>query len=453
MIQQHQLSTDALFVLTRLWEHGFAAYLVGGCVRDLLRGDKPHDWDIATAATPEQIHELFEQQTIQTQLGERFGTVLIKSNQTVLEVTTFRAESTYLDHRHPDSVHFTTNIKEDLARRDFTINAMAYSPQTGLVDPFGGMTDLQNGVIRCVGNARTRLQEDALRILRALRFAACLGFSIEMQTAQAIYAERLLLQQIAKPRIYTELTKLLCGKDAARMLIDYLSVLSVFIPALCDMAGFAQHHPYHCYDVLTHTAVVLSHTPPIPALRYAALLHDVAKPQTFCLDDRGIGHFFGHASIGATIAHNILKTLTADNDTVARTVQLVKFHDTPTAPDMVLIKKRLNRWGADTFLQLLKLQRADCLGQHPRVHHRLNDIEQVHVMAESLLAKKACFSRSSLAINGNDLIRHGLRGRQIGVALNLLLTQVMENQIPNEKTALLAALDTMVKNDIAMGKP
>ena len=328
----------ALEAIARLRAAGFLAYLVGGCVRDTLLGRVPGDWDITTAALPEQVEAVFAGERI-IETGLKHGTVTVLLDGLPLEITTFRTEAAYSDHRHPDAVAFTPSLTEDLARRDFTINAMAWTLEkrgegldAGLQDPFGGQADLEKKLIRCVGDPHKRFEEDALRILRALRFASQLDFTIDPATAAAAHALRDTLALVSRERIAVELTKLLCGPAARRIIVEYWEILSVPLPELAPMAGLDQRNKHHCYDVLEHSAAAVEAVPPEKLLRWAALLHDVAKPACFTVDEAGRGHFYGHAKRGAPMAREIMTRLRFDKDTVNRVAQLVELHDYPIDP-------------------------------------------------------------------------------------------------------------------------
>ena len=319
------IPAGADFILRRLMENGFDAYVVGGCVRDSLLGLFPHDWDICTSARPEQMQAVFADcRVIET--GLKHGTLTVLHDRIPYEVTTFRVDGGYTDHRHPDSVSFVSNVVDDLARRDFTVNAMAWNPQTGLVDAFHGQEDLRAGIIRAVGDPKTRFTEDALRILRALRFASVYGFRIDDATSQAAHDLRHTLTDVAAERIRVELAKLLCGQGAADILRAYPDVLFVLLPQLRAMHGFDQHNPHHRYDVWEHTLRALPHIPPTETLRLAILLHDSGKPDCFTLDEAGIGHMHGHAERSAEIADEVLSSLRVDNATRERVTLLVRSH-------------------------------------------------------------------------------------------------------------------------------
>ncbi len=426
--------------LQRLRERGHSAYFVGGCVRDALRGQTPADFDLATSATPEEVAACFDR-VIAT--GLQHGTVTVLQGGLALEVTTYRLEGTYSDCRHPDAVRFTRDIIEDLARRDFTINAMAYAPGEGLLDPFGGQQDLARGVIRCVGDPMRRMTEDALRILRALRFSAVLGFCIDPATARAAFCQRGLLARVSKERIASELCKLLCGRAAGRVLLEFPQVLAVFLPELEAQVGFDQCNPHHSFDLYTHTARTVAGVPQEAPLRLAALLHDIAKPACFTKDEDGIGHFYGHAAQGAAMAEEITHRLRLDSATCTRVTQLVKWHDTQINPEARAVKRALRRMTPPVLFQLLALQRADRRGAKIESVD-LSDLDEVQALAEEILREDACFSLRDLAVNGNDLLQAGIApGKPVGAALAGLLDAVIDGKAENTKQALLAYLKTM----------
>ncbi len=390
-----------------------------------------------------------------------------------LEITTFRTETGYSDHRHPDAVAFTRSLEEDLARRDFTINAMAWSPdedhlirhracggrpmppspqgegfagglETGIVDPFGGQSDLAAGIIRCVGDPYKRFAEDALRILRALRFASQLDFRVDPATAAAALELRDTLELVSRERLAVELTKLLCGPGVRRIVTEFWPILAVPLPELAPMAGLDQRSPYHCYDVLEHSAVAAAAVPPDRITRWAALLHDTGKPACFTLDETGRGHFYGHAKPGAELARAALTRLRFDKDTVRRVGLLVELHDYPIDPPEDrperAIRKLIGKLGEEDFFRLLDLKRADALAHHPDCRGRTAACDRLEALARELLARQGVFSLKDLAVNGNDLIELGFpRGPELGRALNGLLEAVLAGELANEKTALLEA--------------
>ena len=425
-------------VLRALEAAGHRAYAVGGCVRDLLRGEMPDDYDITTSARPEEVMALFAGHCIPT--GLQHGTVTVRENHCSFEVTTFRADGVYTDNRHPSEVFFSQTLEEDLQRRDFTINAMAMDLRGEVADLYGGREDLQNGILRCVGDADTRFGEDALRMMRALRFAAVLGFTIAEETARSIRKNRDLLRNIAVERILVEMNKLLTGRDALRILLAFPEVLQVFIPEVAPCVGFDQHSQYHCYTVWEHIARSVQAVAAEPILRWTMLLHDIAKPACFFTDEQGEGHFYGHPQRSAEMAEEITRRLRFDKRSAQRIVLLVEWHDRPIEPTHKAVRRVLNAMGEEALRQLLQVKRADNLAQHEKYRSRLAVIDAVEAVMEELLAQESCFSLKQLAVNGRDLVELGFRGSEIGAALDGLLQKVMDGELPNEKEALLAWL-------------
>lgn len=431
------LPAPAQRALGMLEAAGFEAYLVGGCVRDGLRGLPPHDWDICTAARPGQVRDALGAAFTVLDTGLRHGTVTAVRGAVHLEITTFRTDGAYSDGRRPDGVRFVGRVEDDLARRDFTVNAMAWSPARGLVDPFGGRRDLEDGVLRCVGDADARFMEDALRIARALRFAAQTGFRIEENTAAAMRRQRGLLGRIARERLCEELSRTLCGRYVGRVLRGFPDVLAAFCPELAPMFGFEQHNGHHLYDVWEHTVRVVEAVPPVLAMRLAALLHDCGKPASFTMDARGVGHFYGHPKISAVLAHKLLTGLRFDHATRAAVVRLVEYHDRPLGPDPARLRRRLHRLGEMPVRQLLMLKKADCVGQGTHREH-IADLWETQALLEQVLAQRHCFTLRQLAVNGHDLKALGLRGPQVGETLHALLRHVLESPGDNQKEHLLA---------------
>lgn len=425
--------------LERLEQAGFESWLVGGCVRDLLLGEEPGDYDLATAALPDQTEEVFAGERV-LETGKRHGTVTVLLEGVPLEITTFRVDGGYSDARHPDKVTFTRSLREDAARRDFTVNAMAYHPSRGLWDGFGGREDLAAGVIRCVGRPETRFREDALRILRAVRFAAVLGFALEPGTAQAAEETAPLLSQIAPERIWTELCKLLCGKDAGTVLKTYPRILGAVIPELLPMTGFDQRNIHHCFDLLGHTAAAVDAAPRELGLRLAMLLHDIGKPDTFSLGPDGQGHFYGHARRSVELTGSILRRLRCPNRVRERVETLVRYHDTPLAPDSRQVRRWLNKLGEETFFDLIAVHRADTLALAPVFRSRVQTLEETAGLARTILAEAPCLTLRDLAVNGHDLMALGYEGPGIGQALRGLLDRVLDGSLPNQRQALLEAL-------------
>ncbi len=429
-------------VMQKLADAGFSAYIVGGCVRDALRGESPHDWDMTTSAEPLQTKACFADYPV-IETGLQHGTVTVVADHMPIEITTYRIDGDYSDNRRPDSVTFTKNLRDDLSRRDFTVNAMAYHPDEGLIDLFGGQTDLQEKRIACVGNAAARFDEDGLRILRALRFASVLDFSIAPETADAIHAQKDLLRGISAERIFAELSKLLCGSGAVRILREYADVLFVIMPELQPMHHFEQHNIHHCYDVYEHTLHVLENVPPTPMLRFAALLHDSGKPAAFFTDERG-GHFHGHAEISTEIAKTVLTRLKSDRKTFDTVCRLVEHHDVVFQFDCFerQLKRWVNRIGFEETRMLILLHLGDVSAQSELDRaQRVAESHEMLAILDRLEQSDACLSLKKLALSGDDLLAMGIpQGKAIGAALQSLLEQVMDGSLPNERNALLDAL-------------
>ena len=438
------LPSKALSILDHLENAGYECYLVGGCVRDMLMGKEPHDIDITTNATPEETKSVFADfHTLD--IGIKHGTITVMLEGEPIEITTHRKESDYSDGRHPDSVSFTKNINDDLSRRDFTVNAIAYNPKSGLVDPFGGQSDIECKTLRCVGIPDERFKEDSLRILRGLRFASVLGFNIDTATESAMYNCKDLINIVSPERIYVEITKLLCGQNAGKIISLYSDILAVALPEIKAMKGFEQHNFHHIYDVLNHTARVVDSVYPAVDLRLAALFHDCGKPDCFSLDDNGIGHFYSHASISARKADEALTRLRCDNATREKVVKLVKIHDTPIEPDSKTVKKKLQKYGEEIFFDLIKLQRADNKGLAPEFLYRQETYDKLEEIARQVIEENQCFSLKDLAVNGRDMISLGLKGKDIGTALDELLKAVIEEKCDNDKESLVSYYHNNVK--------
>lgn len=422
--------------ISALEAQGFAAYAVGGCVRDALLGLTPHDYDLCTAARPEQIKAIFAGHNL-VLAGEKHGTVGVVTQGEVVEITTFRREGDYLDNRHPERVDFVTDVTQDLARRDFTVNAMAYSPSRGFADPFGGRQDLARKVLRAVGEPAQRFREDSLRILRGVRFAVRFGLETEEATGRAMEELAPLMDNLARERVMDELCKLLPAVQAED-LVRYAPIVCQVIPELAATVGFQQRNPHHIYDVYTHTAHVVAAVPPQLPLRWAALLHDVGKPDTFTLDDQGLGHFYGHGAQSARMADGILRRLKASNDLRERVVTLVEQHMTRLPADKKQLRRRLSRLGEEMLLDLLDLQAADFGGKGVEASE---DQAEVRRLLAEILAEESCLGLKDLAVNGRDLMALGYAGPEIGRMLQRLLELVLDEQLPNDKAALLAAAE------------
>ncbi|MBQ4600958.1 MAG: HD domain-containing protein [Oscillospiraceae bacterium] len=417
---------------------GFATYAVGGCVRDFLLGLTPHDYDLCTAATPEQIKQSFSAFPLVT-AGEKHGTVGVIVEHETVEITTFRSEGGYMDGRHPDWVEFVTDIEADLSRRDFTVNAMAWSPTRGLCDPFGGQDDLQKKRLRAVGDPAARFQEDSLRILRGVRFAVRFGLTPEENTLHAMLAQRELMKQLARERVFDELCKLLPLVDATH-LQTFAPILAQVIPELAPTVGFDQRNHHHAYDLFTHIAHVTAALPPVLHLRWAGLLHDIGKVTTFTVDDRGCGHFYGHDKAGAELADTVLLRLKAPTALRERVVRLIGLHMTWLSEDRQLLRRRLSRWGEETVWDVLALQEADMGGKGVDKPEEMAMFPRIRGLLQDILAEKGCLSLKDLAVSGNDLIGIGFApGPALGKTLERLLELVLSDRLPNEKDALLAA--------------
>ncbi|MDD3347722.1 HD domain-containing protein [Oscillibacter sp.] len=422
-------------VLERLEAAGYEAWCVGGCVRDSLLGRTPLDWDVTTAALPDALLELFGKQAVPTGLEHGTVTVLTKGNR--VEVTTYRVDGAYRDHRRPVCVTFTPSLEEDLGRRDFTVNAMAMDLRGTFCDPFHGKEDLRRGLLRCVGEPDRRFAEDALRILRGVRFSATLGFAVEDATAAGIHKNRELLRGIAAERVQTEFLKLLTGEKAAQALREFPDVAGVFWPEVLAMVGFDQRNRHHCYDVWEHTLHALEEAAPDLVLRCAVLLHDVGKPPTFLLDAEGHGHFRGHQAVGGEMADGMLRRLKCSNDFRQTVVRLVEWHDRNIFQGEKSLRRALRVLGERDLRRLLAIKRADNLAQAPAFHGRQKEIELAEKTLEELLTEDACFSLKQLAVHGKDLLELGLKGPAVGRTLNALLDRVVEGDAPNERTCLL----------------
>ena len=442
-----QIPEKANEIITTLTAAGYEAYVVGGCVRDAILGREAADWDITTNARPEQVKALFPR-TVDT--GLQHGTVTVLNGKEGFEVTTYRIDGEYLDGRHPEQVLFTPNLLEDLKRRDFTINAMAYNEKEGLVDAFGGIGDLERGQIRCVGDPRERFTEDALRILRAVRFSAQLDFEIEAETKAALAEFAPRLTKVSAERIQVELMKLLTSDHPEVFRVVWeTGITAVILPEFDACMETPQHNPHHCWNVGEHILQTLTGVEKDKALRWAALLHDMGKPATRTTDEQGIDHFYGHAKLGAEMANGILRRLKFDNDTRKRVVRLVEFHDDRQFPlNHRGVRRAIHRIGADLFPDYLKLARADALAQNPALLPeklaRLSEIERLYT---EILEAQNCLSLKDLAVTGRDLIDAGVKpGPTLGVILNAMLEAVIEHPEYNTKEYLLERILPLVSS-------
>ena len=418
-----------------LEDAGAACYAVGGCVRDACLGLTPQDYDLCTSATPETVRRLFADYPL-VLAGEKHGTVGVVTQQGVVEITTFRTEGDYQDSRHPDWVKFTDAIEDDLARRDFTVNAMASSPTRGFADPFGGRGDLKAGILRAVGHAPTRFREDALRILRGVRFAVRFHLTPEKETLAAMVELATTMEKLAAERVFDELCKLL-PLVTAQDLITFAPVLTAVLPELGPTVGFQQHSPHHLYDIFTHTAYVTEAAPENLAVRWAALLHDVGKVPTFTQDENGRGHFYGHAEVSAQMADAALLRLKAPTQLRQQVVFLIEHHMQTVTPDRKLLRRLLSRYGEENLRLLLALQEADFSSKG--VAGDTEDFSAVREQIDELVAENACLRVTDLAIDGHDLMALGYQGKEIGQELDRLLNMVLEEVLENTPEALRSA--------------
>ena len=424
-------------ILCKLHEAGYEAYIVGGCVRDTLLGKEPHDWDITTSATPGEIQRVFSHyQQILT--GLKHGTVMVLNHGEMIEITTYRIDGDYSDGRRPDKVSFTTSIIEDLARRDFTINACA-ATDIQLVDPFGGKEDLNKHLIRCVGNPKHRFTEDALRILRGIRFASVLGFQVEEETKKAMFECLSLIKNVSQERITVEFCKTLLGVNVKDTLLEFFDIFAYIIPEIKDLYGFDQQNRHHIYNVYEHSLVAVESIESDIVLRATMFFHDIGKPRCFTVDENKEGHFYGHPEISAQITNKILRRMRFSNTDIHNITQLIKYHDTNITANSKSIKRLLNKIGEEQFRRLLKVKKADVLAQNPIYSNRnLGLLKNIEIVLNNVIADNSCFSLKDLAINGDDLIQLGIpKGKEIGIILNQLLDLVIQEEIHNTKDALI----------------
>lgn len=436
-----RLRAGAQHIIQRLTDAGYEAYAVGGCVRDSLLGREPHDWDITTSAQPDEIRAVFHGDKTYD-VGARFGTVtVISSDDMPYEVTTFRTDGEYTDHRHPDGVTFSKHLCDDLERRDFTINAMAYNDSVGVVDHSGmGLSDLKNGVIRCVGDANDRFREDALRILRALRFASVYGFSIEDHTATAIHENARMLENIASERIQTELLKTLLGDGILNILLEYSDIFSLIVPELKPCVGFNQNNKYHQYTVYDHIAhAVANYRGGDPVTLMALLLHDIGKPLCYTEDENG-GHFYGHGVPGSELAESALSRLKFDNESRHDITELVLHHDAVIEPTQRTVRRWLNKVGMEQFFRLMDMRLADIQAHADGTHEeRIARRNAAVSLAWEIIRQNQCFTMKDLMVNGKDVMSFGVpEGKRVGEILRAALNAVIDGDIPNDRTVLLS---------------
>lgn len=442
------IPNPVLEVMSYLEESGFEAWIVGGFVRDALRGVKPHDADIATNARWETVKKIsLEHNCHVIETGTKHGTITVINRGYPLEITTFRSETEYEDHRHPRAVTFVSSITEDLARRDFTINAMAFHPVRGLIDPYEGQADLHHHIIRCVGNPTQRFREDALRIVRALRFASQLGFSLAIDTENALFDQASTLSHVAGERLAVELEGMLCGDAIRSVLVTYADILSVIIPQLHVMKGFDQHSRWHIYDVLEHTACVVENTPPKPLVRWAALFHDAGKPDTFFRDKNGIGHMPGHPLASIEHLRKAAKRLHFSRKRLHDLELLVRYHDdhpAPTRQDVRILFAKLEE-NEQLFHVICDLMRGDALGQASFSHKRVKTIDEVERIFNEMCSEGACLSVHDLPITGKDIVELGVpEGPQVGLLLSEVFAAVAREEIAVDRDELLTYVEKIM---------
>ena len=433
-----RIPTNAQHILDTLNHYGYEAYVVGGCVRDCLMGREAHDWDITTDAVPNTIKKLFKN-TYDT--GIQHGTITVRIKEETFEVTTYRIEGKYQDARRPSSIHFSKEITKDLERRDFTMNAIAFHPKEGFIDPFEGMLDIGIKRIRCVGDAKERFQEDALRMLRAVRFSSQLDFDIDPHALEAIKTHGQLIQKISAERIREEMNKMLLSCHVNKIkILEETGLLNDIMPEFMRCFETPQHHSYHVYDVGTHALVAVQEVPKELVLRWVMLLHDLGKPVSKTTDEKGIDHFYNHARYSVDIAQKILRRLKFDNKSTQKILHLIKWHDRPVALIAKAIRRAVRDIGQDNFVDFLYVKEADIRAQNPAyLEPRLEDLKKVHALFEEIRAQGQCMTVKQLAIDGKDLIAYGIpEGKMIGDILNKLLDIVIENPSYNNKETLLS---------------
>lgn len=435
--------TELIFALN---DAGFEAYAVGGCVRDALLGIRPNDWDLTTNATPEQVKAVFARSRV-IETGIKHGTVTVLKGGTPYEITTYRKDGAYSDHRRPDSVDFVGDLSEDLMRRDFTVNAMACHPKTGLVDLFGGREDLQKGVIRCVGTPDHRFDEDALRILRAVRFASTYDFDIDPATAEAALRLAPTLSNVSPERIFIEVKKMLCGKGVGRILKKYPEILFTVFPELAAMRNCVQNNPHHAYDVWTHTVITLENSPADPAYRLAMLFHDSGKPACRTTDKDGINHFKEHAAESLKITEEALMRMKPDKATLNFVLSLIREHDLRVPTEPVPVKRTMARIGTELFEALFPVLRADLRGQNPALREEKERyVDNLERVFRDMCAQNACVKIGDLAIGGKELMEVGIKGPEVGRMLKALLDLVVSEETENTKEALINAAKKLVSD-------
>lgn len=432
--------------LDMLESAGHEAWVVGGCVRDSLMGIIPHDYDITTSALPAETEQVFAGYRL-IETGLKHGTVTVLADGSPIEITTYRVDGEYRDSRRPERVTFTRNIRDDVSRRDFTMNGIAYNPKQGYFDEFGGAEDIKAGVIRCIGKPEKRFREDALRILRGLRFSASLGFEIEENTARAMHDTRELLNKISAERVLSELCGLLTGRNSHRnifrVLTEFRDIAAVIIPEFRECTGFVQHSRFHCFDVYEHCVMSAQKAAEISAgsecrlpLTLAMLLHDIGKPQRFTLGEDGEGHFYGHAAVSADIAEDILRRLKCSNALRERVCTIVRYHDVPLSDTDKSVRRLLRKYGLETVRDICLAHICDDSAKTPECAGRCGEWCAVLSRAEAL-APSCCLTLKDLAVDGKALSGLMEPSPEMGKTLKFLLDEVINGNFPNEREFLL----------------
>ncbi len=428
------------FVLGKLEKNGFSAYAVGGAVRDYILGNPATDWDVTTSALPDETEKVFSGLKV-IKTGIKHGTVTVIVNGCPVEITTFRKESGYTDNRHPDNVEFVSDLAEDLKRRDFTVNSLAYNEKEGLIDLYGGLSDLKNEIIRTVGDPRERFSEDALRILRAVRFSSKLGFTIEEKTYAAAKELKENLKNVSAERIFSEFTKTLCGKNVKNALLFYHEIITEIIPEMKPCVGFEQHSKWHLYDVYEHIVRSVEYIRPTAELRLTMFFHDIGKPDCFFTRD-GEGHFYGHPEVSAEKTDKILRRLKAPTAFREEVVFLVKNHDVRLSDSEIKNRKKLNEIGKERFFLLLDVKKADNAAQGTALAEKEGkEIDKIRAIAEKIIENGEVYDIKQLKISGEDLIKTGFSGKEIGEEMEKLLNACMENNLGNDEESLKAAAE------------
>lgn len=428
------------FVLGKLEKNGFSAYAVGGAVRDYILGNPATDWDVTTSALPDETEKIFSGFKV-VKTGIKHGTVTVIVNGCPVEITTFRKESGYTDNRHPDNVEFVSDLAEDLKRRDFTVNSLAYNEKEGLIDLYGGLSDLKNEIIRTVGDPRERFSEDALRILRAVRFSSKLGFTIEEKTYAAAKELKENLKNVSAERIFSEFTKTLCGKNVKNALLFYHEIITEIIPEMKPCVGFEQHSKWHLYDVYEHIVRSVEYIRPTAELRLTMFFHDIGKPDCFFTRD-GEGHFYGHPEVSAEKTDKILRRLKAPTAFREEVVFLVKNHDVRLSDSEIKNRKKLNEIGKERFFLLLDVKKADNAAQGTALAEKEGkEIDKIRAIAEKIIENGEVYDIKQLKISGEDLIKTGFSGKEIGEEMEKLLNACMENNLGNDEESLKAAAE------------